>query len=389
MSDSSRHSLYAVAEVDYGVTPANPEFKTIRHTGTNIGLTKQTMISEELRPDRQITDFRHGNKQTGGDIMAELSYGSYDDFLQAVLLGAWAAKAAPYTAGTISAAAADNSINDSANGLPILTPGDKVTVAGFSGTAGNNQNATVVTSTAAKMVLATATPLVNDAAGENVTVTTRTQVLKAGVTRRSFSVLRHFSDLAAGAKAYHLFTGVELAKLALSVGVNAIIKPTFSVVGKDFPAPSDNAPAGSTYVAANANSVMDSFSGSLKEGGTEIGIVTELSLTLENGIEPRFVIGSDTTIRPSIGRSNLTGQLTAYFEDEDLLTKFLNETESSLVFNTEDLSGNGYRWTLPRVKYNGGQPDTQGQGAITLSMPFQALFDTSAASNIVLEKNPA
>ena len=390
MSDSSRHSLHAILETDYGVTPATPEFKTVRHTGTTLGLTKQTMISEELREDRQIADFRHGNKQAGGDIMGEMSYGTYDDFLQAALLGAWAVKAAPYTAATISAAAADNSINDSANGLPVLTAGDKVTIAGFTGTVGNNRaGATVVSSTVSKLVISGGVALVDDAAGESVTITTLTQVLKAGVTRRSFSVLRHFSDLGAGAKGYHLFTGVEFSKLGLNVGVNAITKATFTTVGQDFAAPSDTAPASSTYVAANTNEVMDSFTGELLEGGTSIGIVTELSSTLENGIEPRFVIGSDKTIRPSIGRSNLTGQVTAYFEDETLLEKFLNETVSSLVYNLNDRAGNGYRVTYPRIKYNGGQPDTQGQGAITLACPFQALYDATTGTNIIIEKNPA
>lgn len=386
MSDSSRHNLHAVAEVTYGTTPANPVFKTTRHTGTNLALSKSTMKSEELRSDRQIHDFRHGNKQTGGDVMGELSYGTYDDFLQAVMLGTWAAKAAPYTAATISAAAADNSINDSANGLPVLAVGDKVTIAGFTGTAGNNRaGAVVVSSTISKLVISGGAALVNDASGEAVTITTLTETLKAGVTRRSFSVLRNFTDLGAGTKPFHLFTGVELNKFSLAVAVNAIVKATFGCVGKDFATPSETAPAGSTYTAPNSNAVMDSFSGIIYEGGSAIAVVTELSLALENGIEPKFVIGSDVTNRPSIKESNLTGQITAYFEDSSLLEKFINETESSLVFTLEDLAGNTYRFTLPRIKYNGGQPDTQ-QGAITQALPIQALYDATSASQIVIER---
>lgn len=303
MSDSSRHSLYAIAETVYGTTPATPAFKTIRHTGTNLGLTKSTMISEEIRPDRQISDFRHGTKQTGGDISGELSVGTYDDFLEAALCGTWTAN-----------------------------------------------------------------------------------VLKAGVTRRSFSVMRNFSDLLSAAKPFHLFTGVEVSKMSLSVAVNAMVKAVFSMVGKDFDSPATAAPAGSTYVAAGTTSPMDSFSGELKESGATIAVITEISLTLENGIEPRFVIGSDTTIHPSIGRSNVSGQITAYFEDSSLIDKFVNETESSLSFTLVDAAGNGYRFTLPRIKYNGGQPDTQGQGSITLAMPIQALFDSVSGTNIMVER---
>lgn len=390
MSDSSRHNLHAIAEVTYGTTPATPTFKTIRHTGTTLGLTKSTMISEELRADRQIHDFRHGTKQTGGDVMGELSYGTYDDFLEAALCGTWAVKAAPYIAVTISAAASDNSINDSGAGLPVLTAGDTVTIAGFTGTVGNNRaRAVVVTSTASKMVISGGAALVDDAAGESVTITALTYVLKAGTTRRSFSVLRNFTDLGAGAKGFHLFTGQEINKLSLTVAVNAIVKAVFSFVGKNFATPSDTAPASSSYTAANTKPVIDTFSGVIYEGGSPIAVVTELSLTLENGIEPRFVVGSDTTIRPSIGRSNLTGQVTAYFEDASLLEKFINETESSLLFTLEDdVSGDVLRFTLPRIKYNGGQPDTQGQGSITLPCPIQALYSTSAASQLVVERIP-
>lgn len=387
MSDSSRHSLHAVPEVTYGTTPANPAFVAVRHTGTNLALSKSTAISEELRPDRQIADFRHMNRQTGGDIMGELSYGSYDSFLEAVLLGTWAAKAAPYTAGTISAAASDNSINDSANGLPLLTAGDKVTIAGFTGTVGNNRaKAVVVSSTASKLVISGGAALVDDAAGEAVTITTLTEVLKAGVTRRSFSMLRHFGDLLEAANPFHLFTGVELNKFSLTVAANAIVKVVFGTIGKDFGAPAGTAPAGTTYTAANTNAPIDSFSGSIYEGGSEIAIVTELSATLENGIEPRFVVGSATTIKPSIGRSNANGQVTAYFEDSALLNKFRNETESSLRFTLGDLAGNALRITFPRIKYNGGQPDTQGQGAITLALPIQLLYDSATGSNILVER---
>jgi hypothetical protein len=74
-----------------------------------------------------------------------------------------------YAAGTISAAAADNSINDSANLFPLFEAGSTIYISGFTGTAGNNGTATVVSSTISKIVISGIT-LVNDAAGETVTV---------------------------------------------------------------------------------------------------------------------------------------------------------------------------------------------------------------------------
>ena len=47
--------------------------------------------------------------------------------------------------------------------------------------------------------------------------------LKAGVERRSFSVLREFADLPAGQKPYHVYTGVEFAGFKISATASAMV----------------------------------------------------------------------------------------------------------------------------------------------------------------------
>ena len=88
-SRGSRHNMEYIVESIYATTPATPAMTPLRHNTTTLGLSKETYQSQELRSDRQISDFRHGNKQIGGDIVSELSYGTFDDFLEAVLGGSW------------------------------------------------------------------------------------------------------------------------------------------------------------------------------------------------------------------------------------------------------------------------------------------------------------
>lgn len=383
MADSSRHNLYYVPEVTYGTTPATPALNKIRHTGCNLGLSKNTVVSDEIRSDRQIADFRHGTKQTGGDVNTELSFTSFDDLIEALMCGTWSTPAGAVTATTISAAASDNSINDSGAGLPVVVAGDVIRVKGFTGT-GTTANAimTVVSRTASKIVVSGVT-LVDDAAGESVTVTP-CKMLKAGVTRRSFSLLRDFSDVTTGR--YHLFDGQEVNKLALKVAPNAIVSADFSFVGQSL-AISDSAPASATFPAQTTTSPMDSFSGAIRIGGTVVAVITEVSFTLENGIQPRFVVGSAETIRPSIGRSNLTGQLGLYFEDSSLINNFINEDIVVPEFVLEDgAAGNAYLFNLPRIKFTGGQPDVKGQGPVMLTMPFQAIYDATAATQLKIAR---
>jgi len=392
MANGSRHAMRLVAEATYGTTPDTPAFKAIRYTGTTLGLSKEALQSEEIRDDRQIADFRHGAYSCAGDINAELSYGSFDDILEAVLLGTWAPRATK-TATTISAAAADNSFNDSGLGFVAagFLVGDEVVVSGFTGDVANNLASGVVTAlTAGKMTIggADGNVIVDDAAGESVTIATVEGRLKAGVTRRSFTVERYFGDILTADKPYHRFTGVEFNTLALSITANAMVTAVFGVLGQNMTT-AENQVAGATYPAATTTSPLDSFTGVLEEAGVPIAVITEITLNVENGLEARYVVGSKASIRPSVGRSNCSGQITAYFENSLLLDKFINETESSIVFELPDGAGNKYTVTLPRIKYNGGQPDVEGEGPITLAMPFQALLDSTTGTNIIIDRTPA
>jgi hypothetical protein len=311
MADGSRHSLAYIEETVRGTTPATPVFKAVRHTGTTLALSKNTIQSEEIRNDRQIADFRHGAFQVGGDVSIELSYGSFDDILEAVLCGTWAAD----------------------------TPG-----------VGTDQ-------------------------------------LKAAADRRYFTLERYFADIEVADKPYHRFTACEFASLSLQISADAMITGSFTVVGSGMETDTVIV-AGATYGAAETTTPLDSFTGSLNENGSTIAVITEISLTLENGIDPRFVVGSKESIQPSIGRSNCSGTITAFFENSTLLEKFINETESDIDFTLPDGAGNQYKFILPCIKYNGGQPDVSGEGPITLSMPFQALLDSTEATNLVIERTP-
>lgn len=385
MSDSSRHNLYAVREVTYGTTPDNPALKKLRHTGCNLGLTKGALKSAEIRSDRQVADFRHGNRQTAGDVNCELSYGSFDDQLEEVMCGTWSTPAAALTATTISAASADNSLNDAGNGMPALSPGDVIAIKGFTGTAGNNGLATVVSRTAAKVVISGIT-LVNDSAGESVTITPLS-ILKAGTTRRSSTLLRDYSDMATGR--YQRYMGQEVNKMALKVAPNAIVTVDFSYVGQDMAAPSDSAPSGATYPAQTTTSPMDSFTGALKLNGTQVSTVTEVSLTLENGISVKPVVGSALTIRPSIGESNLTGNLNSYFEDASMVENFVNEAVLTPEFVLGDgAAGNAYMFRLPKVKLTAAQGDVKS-GPVTVSAPIQGIYDSVSGTQILIAKVPA
>jgi hypothetical protein len=390
MSDASRHTVYFIEEATFGVTPAGALTK-LRNTGTTLGLSKSFNVSAELNENRQISDGRHGTKQVGGDINFELSYGGFDPLLEAAFLGAWSPRGL-LDDDTISAATADDSYNDSANGFVLagFKVGDVITVAGFD-EAGNNGRRKILTLAAGKITVAaadgSAVNLIDEIAGDEISITSDAEILRAGVETRSFTIVRHFTDIAEADDPIHIFRGVMLNNLSLNLSPDAMVTGSFSCIGQSMEV-TDVLPVGNTFGTANANRVFDGFTGSILEGGVTNAIATELSLTLENGISPRFVLFSDETITPQIGQSNLTGSVSMFFENSVMVNKFINETSSSLKLTLTDLEANSYIIDIPRITYTGGQPDVSGPGSITLSMPLQALYDSVTDTNLGLTRIP-
>lgn len=298
-ASGSRHSLAYVPEVTYGVTPATPAFKAFRHNSTSLNLGKNTFQSQELRADRQIADFRHGTRTSSGSVVGELSYGTYDDLLEAALGGTWT--------------------------------GD---------------------------------------------------VLKAGVIRRSFTLERRFNDI----NKFLRYTGQEVDTLNIAMTTGAIVGVTFGFMGQGMNEDSAII-VGATYPAATTSSPMDALTGSLEEDGVPNAVITEVNLSLNNGMAPRFVIGSAESLQPSIGRSNVTGTMSAYFEDYLMYQKFIDETESSMLFTAQaGAGGASYEFLLPRIKYTGGDIPVSGEGPVSISMPFQALLDPVSGTNIQITR---
>lgn len=209
-----------------------------------------------------------------------------------------------------------------------------------------------------------------------------TNVLKDGIDEKFFTIEREFSDITQ----YGIFTGCYMNTFSLSVASNAIVTGSFSVVGKS--TSYSGTPLDATPTASQTNSPFDSFTGTLDEGGSTIGVVTSVDISVENGVEPTFVVGSNSSARNVAGRSTVTGTVTAYFEDASLLNKFINETESSMKLTLGDGISESYTIEIPRLKYSGGDNSVSDEGPIEMSLPFQGLYDSVEDATIVITRIP-
>lgn len=200
-----------------------------------------------------------------------------------------------------------------------------------------------------------------------------------GTTQKSLRLQKQFTDIGE----YHEFPGCVVSSWSLSVEPNAIVTSTFSVMGKSME--TSQTLSGATSKATNAP--FDSFSGYLREGTGSLGssdnlaVVTGIDMTLENNLTPLQVIGARQAQGLAEGRANLTGTISAYFASSALLDRFINETEAELEFQLVDDSSNTLTFYLPRIKYTGSDLSIDGEGPITMSLPFQALVPSVAPNS--------
>jgi hypothetical protein len=190
-------------------------------------------------------------------------------------------------------------------------------------------------------------------------------VLTQGIVQRSFSILRRYTDITQ----YQVFTGCCPNKLTLDFKPGGMITGSIGFIGANMVAA---LPASSTYSAASANLPMDTFAATILEGGASFAKASAITLTLENGIEADYVIGSKFAPQCTWGRSKLTGKLTAFFEDLATYNKFLNETPTTLSFTTSD-GTKSFAWLMNNVKYTSSDNPVSDEKPIHLDMGFAAL----------------
>ena len=207
-------------------------------------------------------------------------------------------------------------------------------------------------------------------------------ILKKGNTLGSFSVVKSFSDISQ----YQLFTGGLINTLSIDINSNAMVTGSFGMLFKDMSSSSGDYVTDTPAIVGTAHP-FDGFSGTITEGGGGIAVVSSFSMSLDNGFDRNFVLMASTNPQVTSGKSNVTGSVTLYFEDTTEYTKFVNETESSLTITLSDLDSNTLAINLPRIKYTSAETPVNSDGAVIITMNFQALDDSSAASNIVITRS--
>lgn len=214
-----------------------------------------------------------------------------------------------------------------------------------------------------------------------------TNVLKVGSTIKSFTI----EDAATDISQFRYFTGMVASSMSISIKPNQMVTTTFSMIGKDMTTGSVSLDPVKT--AASNNQPFDSYSGTVKisdAGGllASSTVVTGFDFSINNAMAPTYVVGSSSTPQLEYGMATVEGTITAYFEDENLIKRFLSETQTALEVAVDDPTGSSdYTFLFPRVKINGADVPVEGPTSRIITLPFVALYDTTEATNIKITRS--
>lgn len=89
MSSGARVTSYLIPEVTPGVTPTTGAWDTLRLTSNTLSPTVNTQVSDEITESRISQGSVVSSADIQGDLVGELSYGSFDKLLEAAFYGSW------------------------------------------------------------------------------------------------------------------------------------------------------------------------------------------------------------------------------------------------------------------------------------------------------------
>ena len=204
--------------------------------------------------------------------------------------------------------------------------------------------------------------------------------LEIGTTQRSYAIEQGFTDIAQ----YRVFNGSVFTSFSLEVTPNGLVTGSFGFMGSnttDFSATSID----TTPTAVPVKPRFFHEGGTFKEGGVTVGYLSSITLDLNNNATANSALGVNGVRSITSGRANVSGKVTALFEDVTLYNKFRSNTDSAIEF-TLVAGAESLTFLLPKVKYTAGTIPMNSDGPISVELDFQAVYDTVEGTTLKITR---
>jgi len=214
-------------------------------------------------------------------------------------------------------------------------------------------------------------------------------VLKIGNTERSFTFEKKFETGATDH--FERYVGSRVNSLNIRLAAKEIVTGSFNVMSKEMQT-DDAIISGATYNAVGTNPVMNASTGfqSLTMTGITQPELMSLDITITNNMRQQPVMGAIGSKGIGLGQLVVTGQFEAYFSNQEILDAYVGNVATDLSFVIGGASALNYTLALGNIKFsNVGTPTPGNNQDVMQTIAFQAIYDSSDASSIVLTRDPS
>jgi hypothetical protein len=204
-------------------------------------------------------------------------------------------------------------------------------------------------------------------------------VLKVGGSLPSFVIEKGFTDIGQ----FFKYNGCKINRFTLAVKAEGFQEISFDFLG------AKETVSSSSFDSTPADLGKVSWTGFdiavIEEGGSAIGVVTEVNITVENNLDGSVYVIGGRGERYSLpeGLVKVSGTIKALFDSMSLLNKAMNSTETSLrilykLGNGDGSAGNeSLEILIPELLYSPNAPVISGPAGIFVELPFTAYYDNS------------
>ena len=394
---ANRTTVLRVKETTWGVTPATPALIQCRMTGEALDDTTKTLTSKEIRADRMVADLVVVDESPGGDLNFEMSYGSFTDLLESLLMTTLTTPlaivgVAADISTVVAASPTANLTSTTAGKFSGIVLGQKIKLGGFTDPL-NNIVYTVTHITDSSHISLTPTP--NSAETPLLAAATiGGQMGRNGITEQSYTLIKVFND--ATAVTNHKFQGMRVSAASFDMKTASLLGGKFSFKGKNASMDELVPPvAGATFPAVSSTTIMNCVTNVLNitQNGASFGstgATMSATISIDNQHREQKGIGVLGNVGVVAGQLMVKVTASQYFESKAQSVLYKNSTGFAFSFTLSDDVGNTLVFTLPRCKYDSFKENaTQLDSDVMAQTTFMALADPVTNCMIQVDFFPA
>jgi len=208
-----------------------------------------------------------------------------------------------------------------------------------------------------------------------------THTFDIGTSQPSYTLETQFTDLASNR--YYQFTGCKASSWSMTCGGDGELTSSIDVVGASESQEESSFDGSPTTLSLDR---LDNFEVSLEEGGGALSNATEVSFTVNFGLDTGLYVLGGSGVRGSIpeGIVGVSGNLKTLFEDDSLLDKAEGATESSIVITIQYSAALKMVIEFNEVQYERNSPAVPGPQGLLVDLNFQGYYDDHGDASAVV-----